>query len=207
MKFDNISRIIVLGGGNLLVKLCQIIQKKEFDLVVITSQRHSKELINYSNKEIILTDFLTLQNIKFIISDDVNSDPSLRKYITSESLGISIGAAWILKEKFINLFNGKLLNVHGSRLPYDRGGGGFSWRIMRNDRTGVSLLHQIEPGIDTGGIVDYEYYNFPEACVTPLDYQQYYVAKNIEFLEKFFKKIADREDFSVSGQPEYLSSY
>lgn len=207
MNFGNISRIIVLGGGNLLVKLCLTIAKKKLDIVIVTSERHAEERIKFYEEEMELTEFLDSQNIKFIISENVNTDNNVREYITNETLGISTGAAWILKENFIKLFNGKLLNMHGSRLPQDRGGGGFSWRIMRNDRTGISLFHQIDPGIDTGNIVDLEYYNFPDTCITSADYEKYYIDKNIEFFENFFSKIVNGEDFFTYGQPEYLSSY
>ena len=42
-----------------------------------------------------------------------------------------------------------LINFHGTRLPLDAGGGGFSWKIMREDRIDNQLVHLIDEGIDT----------------------------------------------------------
>ena len=99
------------------------------------------------------------------------------------------------------------MNLHGSRLPLDRGGGGFSWRIMRGDKIGISLIHQILPGIDTGDIVDYESYVFPENCRIPIDYYQISIDKYYSFMNGFFDKVKKNEEFICTGQPEYLSMY
>ena len=99
------------------------------------------------------------------------------------------------------------MNLHGSRLPLDRGGGGFSWRIMRGDKIGISLIHQIRPGIDTGDIVDYESYVFPENCRIPLDYYQIGIDKYYSFMNGFFDKVKKNEEFICTGQDEDLSTY
>jgi methionyl-tRNA formyltransferase len=97
--------------------------------------------------------------------------------------------------------------LHGSRLPQDRGGGGFSWRILRGDKVGVSLIHQIGQGIDTGGIIDYRSYVFPENCKIPIDYYRASIQDYLEFVKKVFSKIINEEDFTCTRQPEYLSTY
>ena len=51
------------------------------------------------------------------------------------TLFVSLGARFIFKKDLIkNFFKHNLVNFHSSRLPLDRAGGGFSWRIMREDR-------------------------------------------------------------------------
>ena len=46
-----------------------------------------------------------------------------------------MGARYIFKKNTIdNFFFNNLVNFHGTRLPLDSGGGGYSWNIMREDR-------------------------------------------------------------------------
>ena len=52
------------------------------------------------------------------------------------------------------------------RLPIDAGGGGFSWRIMRNDRLGNCLVHLVDEGIDTGPILKNNEFIFSNDCET-----------------------------------------
>lgn len=72
------------------------------------------------------------------IFDKLNNN--FAKFISSNvkaenTLFVSLGARFIFKKDLIkNFFKHNLVNFHSSRLPLDRAGGGFSWRIMREDR-------------------------------------------------------------------------
>ncbi len=100
-----------------------------------------------------------------------------------------------------------MVNLHGSRLPRDRGGGGFSWRILRNDRLGCSLIHQIEPRIDAGSVLTVEEYLFPTACRIPIDFEQYKNERYAQLFKQFFKNIQNNKEFIPLNQTEYLSTY
>ena len=77
-----------------------------------------------------------------IVTDNLSS-PECAQALNSalvpgEMIALSFGARWIINKKLRDdLFRGLVLNAHGARLPNDRGGGGFSWRIMRGDRIGI----------------------------------------------------------------------
>lgn len=196
---------MLFGGGDLLSKIAIFLKSKNHKFCVITSKRH------YDEKLLLLEcsfgEFLNNNSINYIISKNVSTDNSVKKQICKNTIGLSFGAAWIFKTNFINLFKGGLLNLHGSRLPLDRGGGGFSWRIMRGDNLGVTLIHQILPKIDSGNIVDSATYVFPENCKIPLDYYKISIGKYFSFLKKFFNKVGKRHEFEYTRQPEYLSMY
>ena len=123
----------------MLSELSLMLRNKGFKVLVVTSERHAEERILGDSRH-TLRDFLTNNNIEFIISRDVSTDNDVSGRITKHTLGISIGAAWIFQKNFLDYFEGRLVNLHGARLPRDRGGGGFSWRIMRDDRLGISLI-------------------------------------------------------------------
>ncbi len=92
--------------------------------------------------------------------------------LTDSWVAISFGARWIFRSEILygtHAFAGRLVNAHGTRLPFDRGGGGFSWRVMRGDRIGCLLLHKVDAGIDTGSVVAFEDYVIARALQTPAE--------------------------------------
>ena len=206
MNFGKIDHFMLLGGGPLLSELAKKLADQGVDVVVVTSERHSTELLADTG-DLTLVDFLTRQSIEFIISENVNKDSAVIRKITGQTLGMSLGAAWIFRPNFIDLFGGRLVNVHGTRLPQDRGGGGFSWRIMRDDRLGFSVIHQIDPGVDTGSIIEFDEFFYPHSCRLPIEYRNYSAEKSHALLDQFIGNIKTGREFETISQPEYLSTY
>jgi len=206
MNFGKIDQWILFGGGPILSGLSLKLKEHQFKVFVVTSDRHFCDFINISEK-ITLRDFLICNDIDFLVSEDVNNDSKVMSKITKNTLGVSIGAAWIFKADFIKMFEGKLLNIHPTRLPQDRGAGGYSWRILRNERLGFSLIHQVDTGVDTGNIINYDEYFYPHSCRFPIDYKNYYVDKTLELLCRFIGNIKKGAEFEAIKQQEYFSTY
>ena len=207
MNFGKISRYILFGGGQLLCLTARQLKKESYSVFVVTSERHSSEPISINESSVPLLEFLKNEHIDYIISKDIFRDSEVLNKITEDTIGISFGAAWIFRKQFIDLFNGRLLNCHGARLPQDRGAGGFSWRILRDERVGVSLIHQIDPGVDTGDIILFKEYTYPHTCRHPIDYQIYSIGQYQDLLIKFFQLVKDKKPFECITQQEYFSSY
>ena len=153
---------------------------------------------------------LTEENIPFLIIKDIAADE------VSDFLGdlknafcLSVGAAWIFKKETINsLFCGRLFNLHGTRLPQNRGGGGISWQIMMGNRLGFCQLHLVDGGLDTGHIVKTEEFLYPPSCRIPKDYKDVYFRKNLDFVIDFIEKLRQGGiDIETTKQTEYFSSY
>ena len=207
MNFGKIEHYILFGGGQLLAFTAQWLLENNILVLVVTSERHAADLVKINNISKPLIEYLSACNIESIISKDVSSDVKVIDTIKPSTLGLSFGAAWIFKKNFIEQFNGRLLNLHAARLPQDRGAGGFSWRIMRSERVGVSLIHQIDVGVDTGDVVLSEEYIYPTSCRHPIDYIEYTVTQYKELLYKFFRSIKEKKSFTLQSQQEYLSTY
>jgi len=207
MNFGKIDQYILFGGGSLLALTAIRLRKDGSSVFVVTSERHSIESITLNTKPSSLIDFLQSNGIHYIISKDASTDTNVIKKITEHTIGISFGAAWIFKKQFIDLFQGRLLNCHGSRLPQDRGGGGFSWRILKDERMGVCLIHHIDPGVDTGNIILSEEYIYPHSCRYPIDYQTYSIEQYQKFLDKFFDFVKEEKSFIEVSQQESFSAY
>jgi len=74
------------------------------------------------------------------------------KNILAYDFIISFGYKHIISEDIIKHFNGKIVNLHISYLPYNRGYHPNFWSFIDNTPKGVTI-HQIDKGIDTGNIL------------------------------------------------------
>jgi methionyl-tRNA formyltransferase len=207
MNYGKIDQYILFGGGQLLCQTAKMLNEELFSVFVVTSERHSIESIIIDESSMSFVEFLQNEHIDFVISKDILVDSEVLNKITESTIGISFGAAWIFRGKFIDLFKGRLLNCHGARLPQDRGAGDFSWRILREERVGVSLIHQIDLGVDTGDIILFKEYTYSHTCRYPIDYQRFSISKYLELLGKFFNLVKDGKSFEPIPQQEYFSSY
>lgn len=200
MNFGKINSVIIMGGGMLVSNFAIELKKNNFEVMVVTSPRQVFEDKKFHN---VLKD----NNISFLISENISTESKVIEKITNNTLGISVGASWILKKEFIEKFNGKLLNIHGARLPRDRGGGNFSWLALQSKRLGYCLIHKLDQGIDTGEIVKISEFYYPPECRIPIQYKEYYLQQNENFLKEFIGEIKEEKDFDTIKQPEYLSTY
>tara|TARA_Y100000816_G_C26107780_1_gene589365 strand:- start:1147 stop:2115 length:969 start_codon:yes stop_codon:yes gene_type:complete len=177
-------RLIIIGGGYLTIETAKLFKKK-FDVVVITSLRHSNEIIN--NKK--FKDYFKNVGIEFHIKSKLSSKFLISNF-KKNSILISIGSHWIIKNDVIKYFKGKTYNVHGTRLPQDRGGGGFSWQIMQEKNIGYAVIHEINDKIDDGDIIFYKEFNYPENSI-PLERNNIYISKTLQLIKEnmnFFLK-------------------
>jgi methionyl-tRNA formyltransferase len=200
--------LVLLGGGGFLVDLAKMAKDIGYVVEVITSPRHAEEIIS-SNLTFI--DILKKEKVKYYVVQDINEKEIYchLKSINSKAFFLSIGAAWIFKDDYIlDTFAGKLFNLHGTRLPQNRGGGGFSWQIMTGNRFGFCVLHLINGGIDTGDIVKYKEFIYPHTCRLPIDYIKYSKSKNLIFVLGIIEKIHKKQMcFNLIIQSHYLSTY
>ena len=88
---------------------------------------------------------------------------------------ISYNYRIIIKPEIINLLPHKIINLHTSYLPYNRGASPNIWSFIENTPCGVTI-HEIDSGIDTGDILLQEQINY--------DYKK-------ETLETTYKKSND----------------
>tara|TARA_B100000963_G_C22621545_1_gene670199 strand:+ start:1364 stop:2380 length:1017 start_codon:yes stop_codon:yes gene_type:complete len=193
---ENLNTVVFLGESEVFSDLLKINKSLNLNSLVITSSHQSK-LIN--------------KNIKYKVFDklDNNFKKHLSKKIKAKNtIFISLGARYIFKKDTIeNYFLNNLVNFHGTRLPLDAGGGGYSWKIMREDRIDNQLVHLVNEGIDTGPIIDNSLSLFPRQCRIGSDYAIYRLKKFIEFYKKFIKKILNGNGFILKPQIEYLGRY
>ena len=193
---NKLDTVIFIGENRNLEKLININKKNGLKTFVITSSHQSK-LIN--------------KKIKFKIFDKI--DANFSKYIKkicnpSKTLFISIGSRIIFKNIHIkNIFSNNLVNYHNSRLPYDSGGGDFTWRILREDRIDTQTIHLLSEKIDEGPIIIRESKLFPSYCKLPIDFDKESSNNLIFFYEKFLNSILKTKKFNLFFQIKNIGRY
>jgi methionyl-tRNA formyltransferase len=196
-KIDNIKNVCIIGGyANYFEDLKKINYEYNINTLIISSPSFKK----FFRKD---EDILYTKNI------DSKFNLILKKKIKKENtIFMSFGARWIFKENQISrYFNNQLVNFHGTRLPLDAGGGGFSWRIMRGDRLGANLVHLVNERIDTGPILLFEEYIFPSFCKKTIDFENFYKINFLKFYNKFLKKLINKDKIKILNQNPSLGVY
>ena len=192
-QINNLKNIVFFGYSSKFEELININSKLDIRTEIITSSSQSKDLTSTN----IIFDELSDSLYNFLENN----------FEIEDTLFISLGSRLIFDKNFIDFAGRKLINFHGSRLPYDAGGGGFSWRIMRGDKIDMQLVHLIDEGIDTGDIISYEESIFPDSCKKPIDYINYSTEKFTQFYFNFISQLKNKKCFELSSQLEYLGSY
>lgn len=84
----------------------------------------------------------------------INSEKITIEYIKENDVDfiISYGYRHIIKSDVINYFEGKIINLHISYLPFNRGADPNLWSIIDETPSGVTI-HNIDCGLDTGDIL------------------------------------------------------
>ncbi|MCK5126027.1 MAG: formyl transferase [candidate division Zixibacteria bacterium] len=75
------------------------------------------------------------------------------------SLVISYGYRYILKDDFLSKFHRRIINLHISFLPWNRGADPNLWSFLEGTPKGVTI-HLIDAGVDTGDIISQRKVNY-----------------------------------------------
>ncbi len=191
----NLKNIFFLGSSPVFDELIKFNKNKKIKTTIITSSDQAKGLKKYSPLIYKKVDKNFKKKIK-----------SLTK--VENTLFISLGARWIFKKSDINkFFLNNLINFHGTRLPYNKGGATISWRILQGDKIENQLVHLVDGGIDTGPILYSEKKIVSPECKTPKDYIDFYNKNFLTFYKSFISKILKKEKFNLINQSKYIGTY
>lgn len=100
---------------------------------------------------------------------------------------ISYNYKYLIKEDVINYMQGRIINLHTSYLPYNRGSSPNFFSFMEDTPKGVTI-HRLEKGLDTGAIYVQKELVFDEGKET---FASSYSAL-IHAMEELFKAIWDK---------------
>lgn len=194
IRFNNISDFIIFGGGELVFEICSYLIKNKKKILVISSSKQINEKIIFFGQS--LKEYLIKNKIKFIILKNLDNQSKWGHLVDRETLGISSSCKWIFKQKEIDLFDGRLLNIHYSNLPSFRGGGGLTWNILMQNFQSGTTIHFIEKKIDAGFSIINKSFIFPKNIRNSLTKMQKYSMKiQKKIINEFLRKIVQKKFF------------
>ncbi len=203
LNFGKIDTFAFLGGGDLLRLVLHSQLNGGEKIHVFTSPRQAEEI---GSDGTTFENFLTVHSLPFSIIKTLQ-DPALTSFVTPEVLGISVSAGWIFKQDTIDVFGGKLVNIHGSPLPLFGGGGGMSWPILQGERRGGATIHLVDTGIDTGDILLASNWTHSPKCRTPNDYLRYSLPRGAALMKTFLTNVRKEKTFTPRVQDSSKSTY
>lgn len=115
------------------------------DLAKILYER----LVKKGNEVILYHDPITAEAIKALKPD----------------LAVSFNYRHIVKEDVINLMGDRIINMHISLLPWNKGASPNIWSFIEDTPKGVTI-HRLEKGLDTGKIIVQKELTFDEKTET-----------------------------------------
>jgi len=195
-NIPNLKGILILGYSPIIEDLLHSISDLKLKVEIVCN---SDQAVHY-HKDISVKVFDQLDK-DFIAYIE-------KEFSSKNTLFVSFGARWVFKNEIIkNVMANQLVNFHGSRLPLDAGGGGFSWRILNKDRINNLLVHLVDEFIDNGPIIMSKSSIFPAKLKIPKDFESFYWSSFKPFFQEFISKLYDGDAFELKIQPKYIGSY
>ena len=196
MNFNIVNNIIFIGDCPVIEDLVEINKNNNLKSYFVISKTNKKK---YSkNISIIKIKSFKKEIKKVILNHKIDVD---------KTLFISLNSRWIFEKQAIKFLKGRLLNVHSSRLPFDKGGAYYSWMILKKDRINNQLFHIVEENIDTGSILFNKTSIVPAYVKKPVDYETYDLKCLVSAYKVFISQIKNKISFKVFNQPNYIGSY
>lgn len=96
----------------------------------------------------LINDMIILKGHNTFLSTDKINKENVLNY----DFIISFGYRHIISKDIIDLFPDKIINMHISFLPYNKGADPNLWSYLENSPKGVTI-HKIDAGLDTGDIL------------------------------------------------------
>jgi len=158
-------RILFMGHGKWACITLESLVKAKHDVVGVVC-----ELDSFDNKEdahykrfssrglyASLKDIAKKLGLKVMQPEDVNSSEfikTIQKH--NPELIVMVSYHAIIRDDLLNIYKGRMINVHGAPLPYYRGRAPINWAIINGeDHTGVTV-HYIAKEVDQGDIIAQE---------------------------------------------------
>ena len=111
----------------------------------------SKFLPYYKKRSILF--LAKIYGIKLITEADIKSLYKSRKELFKSDIGLAFNFDQILNNNILHCFPKGVINIHASKLPYDKGISPVLWAFARGDRTIWGTIYQMDTGIDSGPIL------------------------------------------------------
>lgn len=117
---------------------------------------------------------------------------------------ISYGYRYIINKEIINRFCHRIINLHISYLPWNKGADPNFWSFLEDTPKGVTI-HYIDEGLDTGDIIVRK--EIPVYADDTLETTYIRLKESIEHLLTEYWDDIKKENIQSTPQPENIGSY
>ncbi len=205
-------RFALLGHGYHLCALADQLLARGFPAPLIVTHPRAEHARDQALLEgDLYSDVFTLakeRNLDLVEATTVNRPALIEQLVSAGcTAAFSLSCRSIIRQPFIDALGGRVFNIHPSMLPRERGGGTFSWRILRGDPTIAATVHLIDAGIDTGGVVLQHERKLDAARPVPADYLLETNTLYVDLLSEFLDRIDSGAPLTVTGQDEAEATY
>ena len=150
-------KFLVLGAGWHACRFCELLVAKNFSLPIVVTypkKEHERDKILLKHARHHKDIYVIANNLGISLFDHCTSDESILAVAKEFGVDIIVSFSWRyrISANLIEAMNGQIFNLHPSILPYERGSGTFSYRIMNEKKFVAATLHQVDEGLDTGPV-------------------------------------------------------
>ena len=131
----------------------------------------------------------------------VKEEPLTLSWLENEGFEwcVSYGYRYLIKQPVIDYFDGRIVNLHISYLPWNRGADPNFWSFWDDTPKGVSI-HRIDAGLDTGELFTQREIEIPQDATLESSY--WLLRASVEQLFKASWADMISGQLGVSPQPE-----
>lgn len=207
MKFPekNNCRFCLVGSGKVLALFAKLLINNHYSKPIIITwnkKRHERDLVLLKNNKnfINIFEFAEKNKIELIEVNNI-SDNEIINNLKKRDINIifSVSSRWIFKKKFIDSFNGLVLNVHAGYLPQERGSQVYP-KILNNVKKAGATIHIVEPEVDAGPILLKKQIDFdiPAPSINQLTEINNQIS--VELIELFLERLSKGQKISQEYQ-------
>jgi methionyl-tRNA formyltransferase len=125
------------------------------------SLRKIKKILYLGYDDSLIVTWLKKENIIVETTLDILAPITLMKNEEKYDWVISYRYPHIITPEVIDIFSGRMVNLHISYLPWNRGADPNLWSIVEQTPKGISI-HAITPGLDKGDIYCQKMFEFSD---------------------------------------------
>lgn len=153
----------------------------------------------------VLTNNRGEQIKNYCISNNIKLLNTLEDFLLLEQVDIALSIQYheILKKKHIEKVRQIIVNLHMAPLPEYRGCNQFSYAILDGVSEFGVTIHQLEEGIDNGGIISEKRFTIPEN-IWVKDLHDISCIKSLELFKETLPMLVSGE-YKIRPQSEYLN--
>lgn len=119
-----------------------------------------------------------------------HSGPVDKSFLNNNSINFAVSYRYryIINWDVIDFWDGKIINLHISYLPWNRGADPNLWSFLEDTPKGVSI-HYVDPGIDTGDLITQKQIFFDESRHTLASTYEILNREIIDLLAEYLNSI------------------